>query len=334
MTPLSRTRKASYVLFGLLVAAVVFLGLGNVAVAGLFSYMILDLTHRALTPRAPAWAARWLSLLVFAIAATALGFMVWSFLKLALQRLPVIVVSVMPKIDELAMQYGVELPFDNLRELRELLLDAMRTNLRSITHASGLLGKGFFQVVVGVFVAIFCFMGEHPAPTQPNFFDATRRELDARIEIFMVGFEKIFGAQVIISAINTCITGVFLLVIGMPYSHFLVLACFLLGILPIVGNVTSNTIIVGTALTVSPQLAVFTFIFLVVSHKIEYFLNSQIMGARINTPVWQVLIGLIVGEAVMGFTGMILAPAMIHYIREEMVAVPYEDSGARSAAAL
>lgn len=323
MTPLSPTRKASYVLFGLLVAAVVFLRLGNVAVAGLFSYMILDLTHRGLTGRTPRWAARWLSVAAFVVAATALTYMVWSFLKLAVVRLPVIAVTVLPKIDEMALQYGVVLPFDNLRELRELALDALRVNLRGISHASGILGKGFFQVIVGVFVAIFCFMADHTAPTQGNFFDAVRRELDARIEIFMIGFEKIFGAQVIISAINTVITGIFLLSIGMPFAHFLTLACFLLGIIPIVGNVMSNTIIVGTALTVSPQLAVFTFIFLVVSHKIEYLLNSQIMGTRLNTPVWQMLIGLLVGEALLGFTGMILAPAILHYIREEMVAVPY-----------
>lgn len=331
MTP---TRKASYVLFGLLVAAVIVLKLGNVAVAGLFSYMILDLTHRVVVGRAPTWAARWLSVLAFLVAATGMTYMVWSFIKLAVLRLPVIAITVLPKIEQLALQYGFDLPFDNLRELRELAIETLKVNLRSVSHASGILGKGFFQVVVGIFVAIFCFMGEHVPPTQANFFDAVRRELDARIEIFMIGFEKIFGAQVIISVINTCITGVFLLTIGMPHVHFLLLSTFLLGILPIVGNVTSNTIIVGTALMVSPQLAMFTFIFLVVSHKIEYFLNSHVMGSRTNTPVWQVLIGLLVGEALMGFTGMILAPAMLHYIREEMQSVPYVDTGARSAAAL
>ena len=76
-----------------------------------------------------------------------------------------------------------------------------------------------------------------------------------------------------------------------------------------------------TALTVSPNAAVLALVFLIVSHKAEYFLNSRIIGSRIDTPMWQVLLGLLMCEALMGVPGVILAPAVLHYAREELRAI-------------
>jgi predicted PurR-regulated permease PerM len=211
-----------------------------------------------------------------------------------------------------------------LHEFRVVVLDEVKQNARSVTEASGLLTKGFFQIIVGTFVAILCFMPEPEPADKHDLFDAMRREFDQRVCVFMAGFEKILSAQVIISLINAVVTTVFLLAVGVPYVRFLTLTTFIFGIVPIVGNIASNTIIMGTALTVSPQLALAALGFLVVSHKAQYLLSGQILGARINTPVWQILAGLLIGEAIMGVPGMILAPAMIHYVREELRDIPFK----------
>ena len=71
------------------------------------------------------------------------------------------------------------------------------------------------------------------------------------------------------------------------------------------------------AFTVSPKLAIWALVFLVTIHKLEYLLNSKIIGDRIKNPVWLTLIGLIVGERLMGISGMILAPVLLHYLRVE-----------------
>jgi predicted PurR-regulated permease PerM len=55
-----------------------------------------------------------------------------------------------------------------------------------------------------------------------------------------------------------------------------------------------------------------------VIHKLEYFLNSKIIGKRIHSPMWLTLVGLVVGERLMGISGMILAPVVLDYIRHEM----------------
>jgi predicted PurR-regulated permease PerM len=90
---------------------------------------------------------------------------------------------------------------------------------------------------------------------------------------------------------------------------------------PIVGNLISNTIIVFVALTVSLKLAIGALVFLVVIHKLEYLLNSKIIGDRIRNPVWLTLIALILGERLMGIPGLILAPVVLNYLRVEMLTV-------------
>jgi predicted PurR-regulated permease PerM len=125
------------------------------------------------------------------------------------------------------------------------------------------------------------------------------------------------GAQLIISAINTVLTAIFIVCVGMPLPALGIGATFLCGIIPIVGNLMSNSILVAIALTVSPQMALWALIFLIVLHKLEYFLNSKIIGRHIKNPVWLTLIGLILGERLMGIPGLILAPVILDFLRRE-----------------
>jgi len=93
---------------------------------------------------------------------------------------------------------------------------------------------------------------------------------------------------------------------------------FLFGMLPIVGNLLSNTLIVGIGLTISPHMAFAALMFLVILHKGEYFLNSKIIGNRIRNPMWLTLLGLVIGEKLMGIPGMILAPVILHFVKVEV----------------
>ena len=100
---------------------------------------------------------------------------------------------------------------------------------------------------------------------------------------------------------------------------------FICGLLPIVGNLITNTIIIGIAFTMSPKLAGTAFVFLVVIHKLEYFLNSRIIGGRIDHPMWLTLLALIIGERLMGISGIILAPVVLSFIKVEMKKIEMPD---------
>ena len=75
------------------------------------------------------------------------------------------------------------------------------------------------------------------------------------------------------------------------------------------------------SLHISLKLAIGALVFLVLIHKLEYFLNSKIIGSRIPNPVWLTLISLIIGERLMGIPGLILAPVVLNYLRVEMLKI-------------
>jgi predicted PurR-regulated permease PerM len=135
-------------------------------------------------------------------------------------------------------------------------------------------------------------------------------------------FERVMGAQVIISAINTVLTSIFVLACHLPYATVVIILTFLCGLLPVIGNILSNTLIVGIAFTISPHLAAWALAFLVVIHKLEYFLNSRIIGGAIRHPMWLTLLALLVGERLLGIPGLILAPVLLNFVKNEASKFP------------
>src|SRR5207253_879029 len=154
-----------------------------------------------------------------------------------------------------------------------------------------------------------------------NLYSICCDEVSTRFRDFYRSFATVMGAQIMISFINTILTAIFLFAVGLPHAPLLIAVTFLCGLVPIVGNLISNTIIVFIALTVSLKLAIGALVFLVAIHKLEYLLNSKIIGDRIRNPVWLTLIALIIGERLMGIPGLILAPVVLNYLRVEMLTV-------------
>jgi predicted PurR-regulated permease PerM len=156
-----------------------------------------------------------------------------------------------------------------------------------------------------------------PHAVKGSLYSLVSQEIATRFRTFYRSFATVIGAQIVISLINTALTSVFLLWNGYSYAMVIIVLTFLCGLLPIIGNLMSNTLIVGVGFTISPQMALFALIFLVAIHKLEYFLNSKIIGDRIKNPMWLTLLGLVLGEKLMGIPGMILAPVVLHYIKVE-----------------
>jgi len=154
-----------------------------------------------------------------------------------------------------------------------------------------------------------------------NLYSICCEQVARRFRDFYRSFETVMGAQITISLINTALTAIFLTVVHMPHAPLLIAVTFLCGLVPIVGNLLSNIIIVFVALTISLKLAISALVFLIVIHKLEYLLNSKIIGDRIRNPVWLTLIALILGERLMGIPGLILAPVVLNYLRVEMLTV-------------
>ncbi|TGV33105.1 AI-2E family transporter, partial [Mesorhizobium sp. M8A.F.Ca.ET.142.01.1.1] len=137
-------------------------------------------------------------------------------------------------------------------------------------------------------------------------------------------FRQVVFAQVKISLLNTVFTAIFLLgvlpLFGMhlPLSKTLVLITFLAGLLPVVGNIISNTIITIVALSVSFYVAVAALLYLIVIHKLEYYLNARIVGGEIQARAWELLLAMLVMEAAFGLPGLVAAPVFYAYVKREL----------------
>ena len=140
----------------------------------------------------------------------------------------------------------------------------------------------------------------------------------------VLAFSDIIAAQLRISAVNTALTAVYLLgvlpMLGytVPLGKTLVAFTFFAAFLPIVGNLLSNAAIVVAALTLSPWVAAGSMGYLVVIHKLEYFLNAHFVGSRVNMPPYALLASMLVLESAFGAQGLIAAPIYCAWLTREL----------------
>jgi predicted PurR-regulated permease PerM len=189
-----------------------------------------------------------------------------------------------------------------------------------LRHA-GVIGlRGLVHVLVGAVVGVLVFF-RAPGNVEAPLGAALVR----RIARFDVAFRSVAKAQIEISAVNTALTALYLLLalplfgVHVPLAGTLVALTFLCGLLPIIGNLISNAFVVLLSLGVSPWVAVSSVVFLVVIHKLEYFLNAKIVGARIGAAVWETLAAMMLFDAVFGVPGLILAPVVYAWTKAELV---------------
>ena len=104
----------------------------------------------------------------------------------------------------------------------------------------------------------------------------------------------------------------------LPLSKTLVAITFIAGLLPVLGNLISNTAIVIASLSVSLPIAIGSLLYLVIIHKLEYFLNARIIGARIQAAAWELLTVMLVMETLYGIPGVIAGPIFYAYVKREL----------------
>jgi predicted PurR-regulated permease PerM len=312
---MSKPARISYVIMAVLLLLIGRLHLGMLILTVLFGYFALQQFSFG--------RSKLLGVALYVIVVVAIGLGVFYFSRQAYVTVPKIAETTIPAVVEYAEKQGVELPFTDYASLKTVAINDVKED---VANAGRYVRSAAFQIallLIGLVVAAGLFLNatwgteNDPNTARDSLYATVVRELDIRARTFYRSFSKVIGAQIVISLINTALTAVFLLWNGYPYKTVLVAFTFLCGLLPIIGNIISNTLIVGVSFTISPNMALVALIFLIVIHKLEYFLNSKIIGDRIKNPMWLTLIGLVLGEKLMGIPGMILAPVVLHYIKVE-----------------
>ena len=312
---MTKSARVSYLfVFGLLIL-VGWLHLATPFITVLFAYFALD--KLSVTPK------KWLTLSLFIVLVSGIFYLFAHFIKEAIVALPEIAEDSIPKIVAYANKQGWPLPFEDLDSLKAVALEGVMDHFSYLGNFAKIATKEFVFLVIGLIVAATMFITpqldlerEHRV-LKNNLYSLCCDEIAARFRNFYHSFATVMGAQMTISVINTVLTAIFVLSVQLPYSTVVIGITFLCGLVPIVGNVLSNAVIVGIGFTITPKLAIAALVFLIVLHKLQYFLNSKIIGDRIKNPVWLILLGLILGERLLGIPGLILAPVILNYVKIE-----------------
>ena len=179
----------------------------------------------------------------------------------------------------------------------------------------------FAHVLIGMAIGAFVALREIDPE---NNSGPLARALGGHAGRFAAAFRQVVFAQLRIAAINAALTALYLVVglglfgIHLPLAKTVVVFTFVVGLLPIVGNLISNAVIVVLSLSHSPDLALLSLVFLVLVHKLEYFLNAQIVGKRIQARIWEMLLAMLVMEAAFGIAGLVMAPIYYAYLKAEL----------------
>jgi len=209
----------------------------------------------------------------------------------------------------------------NVEELRTGLAQWLRTHAGEVGGISKDAGRALALTIIGMILGGMVALRKvrHVELLQPS-----QQALARRIFKFAQSFRRVVFAQVRIATINAIFTGIYLMVVlpifgvNLPFTKTMIALTFILGLLPVVGNLMSNTIIVVVSLSHSPYVAVGSLAFLIIIHKAEYFLNARIIGTMIRANAWEILIAMIAMESVFGISGVVAAPIYYAYLKSEL----------------
>jgi len=234
-----------------------------------------------------------------------------------LQKLADIIEASRGQLPQWSLEY---IPAD-ADELRNTITQWLRTHSGSLPLAGTTLAKITAHILIGMVVGALLALKtpiplEARRPLSRAIAESTQRLGDA--------FRRVVFAQFWIASINTVFTALYLAVllpllgIHLPLVKTMIAVTFLAGLMPILGNLISNTVIVLVSLSVSINIAIGSLTFLISIHKLEYFLNARIIGSHIRSQAWELLIAMVVMEALFGISGLIAAPIYYAFVKDTL----------------
>ena len=234
-----------------------------------------------------------------------LAFMARTVLELR-ERLPADIASQLP---------------EGAAEIQRLLATYLSSKAGSLAITGRAWLAGLVHVIVGWIIGALA-----AARTPTTVLKPLSAQLHIRVRRFGETFRQIVVAQFWIALFNTGLLILFLFLVlplwgyRLPYATVLILLSFVLGLIPIVGNLLYNTVLSLVGLSVSPIVALACLVFLILIHKAEYFINAKVVGQRTQLTVWELLATMFVLEAIFGPAGLVAAPLFYAYLKKELQA--------------
>ncbi len=269
----------------------------------------------------------WITYLLVAIVLATLGFALFEGFELLLSastgglaKLLRLLADTLDQIRTTAPGWMVAGLPDSAAALQESVSGWLRSHAQQVQQWGRDTLRVLAYLLIGTTIGVLAGAASPRAQTIAPF----TRLAQNRLLQLALAFRDIVAAQLRISLVNTLLTALYLMAIlpllgyHVPMSTTLVAFTFFASLLPIVGNLLSNVAIVVAALTVSAWLGGVSLVFLVIVHKLEYFLNAHFVGSRIQVPAYGLLASMLVLEAGFGAAGLVAAPVYCAWLAREL----------------
>jgi len=294
----------------------------------LFMYLVTDLLMHGMGKRIPFLSKRVILFLSYFLVLGSALFIVFWVLPQFISEFPVYMerqlASLKPRLAEIGVNLETSFKFVELKEKALVWIQGHLSGTFEFIKRTGTTVFLFiFALILNLLIACRVASGNgaktNESSSKDSLLEYFSTFITEKISCFYSYFKQVMAAQVIISAINTVLTVILLIILGIPHKITLGVFCFLFGLIPVVGNLISNTVICLAAFLWSGTWqAVVILIFLVGIHKLEYFLNGKIVGHIVKLPVYLALLALLIGESMFHISGMIVAIPALLFIRNEM----------------
>ena len=329
-SPPSWCEIAAWLITASLLLLILLLHLLPALLAGLLVFELVHMISPAIERRLPGQRSQLLAVGVLAAAATVVIALVILALLAFLHsnsnnftalfdRMAQILDSTRNAIPAWAATY-IPTDADAMRQAISLWL---KTHAANLQLAGAEMGRLLVHMLLGMIIGAMLSLHDLNGPVLQA---PLARALAERAVRLRQSFSRIVLAQVRIASINTLITAAYLLIvlpmldISLPLAKTMIFITFLTGLIPVIGNLMSNTVIIVVSLSHSLATAAGSLGFLLLIHKLEYFLNARIVGSSIHARAWELLIAMLLMEAAFGLAGLVAAPIYYAYIKDELSA--------------
>ncbi len=202
------------------------------------------------------------------------------------------------QLGQLNMRYHIEQRLSHLLATRGVL-------------GAGALVLGALASTLAVIVLVVYFLAGMP---QIKLFVYRLAPHSRRARAILIGdeiFTKVGGfvlGNVVTSVVAGLGTYLWMLAFGIPYPILLALFVAIMDLIPVIGSTIGGAVVTLVALTVSLPVAIATLAFYIAYRLAEdYLLVPRIMGSTVKVPAVVSLVAVLVGGALMGIVGALVA---------------------------
>jgi predicted PurR-regulated permease PerM len=147
------------------------------------------------------------------------------------------------------------------------------------------------------------------------------RDIRGDVEALRIIIDRVLSGyirgQLLIAFMLGVLLTITLMIIGVPYALTLGVAAGAFGIIPFVGAILGAIPAIIVALLQSPSMALWTLIgFLIVQQIDSFLISPRVQGDSVSLNPGVIMVVIVVGQAVMGLVGLLLAVPLTAAVRD------------------